>query len=174
MQDTILSNIKAFAKEIAAVKTSDDVLLGVKGLLVGAAFSLMKSHLLGFNANVGSEYPNELYGIAQEIVAGELPESGSWLAGFFFNSALMRIAAGYHILLKRMFGNTDDSRNILSKKAIKTGKIHPDDINLLDKVYQDVNDFKHEGGKLLRYRRVESIDEAIAAGQKLISAFGLI
>jgi len=173
MQDTILSNIEAFSREIAAVKTSDDVLLGVKGLLVGSAFCLMKSHQLGFNANVGSEYPNELCSIPHEIAAGNLPEGGPWLAGFFFNSALMRIAAGYHILLKRMFGNTDESRKVLSKKAVDTGKIHPDDIDLLDKIYQDVNDFKHEGGKLLRYRRIDRIEEAIAAGQKLISVFGL-
>ena len=58
--------------------------------------------------------------------------------------------------------------------AIKTGKVHPDDIDLLDQVYQDVNDFKHEGGKLLRYRRIENIDDAIAAGQKLISVFRLV
>ena len=76
MQDTISSKIEAFSREIAAVKTSDDVLLGVKGLLIGSAFSLMKSHQLGFNANVGSEYPNELNTVSQEVAAGQLPEKG--------------------------------------------------------------------------------------------------
>jgi hypothetical protein len=174
MLDTVPFKIESFSKQIAAVKTTDDVLLGVKGLIVGCAFSLMKSHELGFDSNVGSEYPNELDDIAQKIVEAELPERGPWLAGFFFNSALMRIAAGYHILLKRMFGNTDESRKILSEKAIKAGKVHPDDIALLDKIYQDVNDFKHVGAKLLRYRRIATIDEAIEAGQKLISVFGLV
>lgn len=174
MQDTISSSIDSFSKEVAAVTTSDDVLLGVKGLLVGSAFSLRKAHELGFSGNVGSRYPDELYSIAHQIAAGNLPEQGSWLAGFFFNSALLRFAAAYHILLKRMFGNTDESRKVLSKRAVETGKVQPDDVDMLDKVYQDTNDFKHEGGKLLRYRRIQSINDAITAGHKLISLLGLV
>ena len=118
MQDSISSSIDSFSKEVAAVKTSDDVLLGVKGLLVGSAFSLRKAHELGFSGNVGSGYPDELNNIAEQIAAGKLPEQGHWLAGFFFNSALLRIAAAHHILLKRMFGNIDKTRKVLSKMAI--------------------------------------------------------
>jgi hypothetical protein len=173
VENTILSDIEAFSREIANVKTSDNVLLGVKGLLVGSAFSLMKAHQLGFSANVGCEYSDQLDRISQELVKGQLPEGGLWLAGFFFNSALMRIAAGYHILLRRMFSVSDGSREKLAKRAIEECKVNQDDIDMLNKVYQDVNDFKHEGGKLLKYRRIESINDAILAGQKLISLFEL-
>jgi len=176
MQDTISLDIESFSKEIVTVKTSGDVLRGVKGLLVGAAFSLRKAHQLGFNAAESSRYDDELDSAAQQIAANKLPEEGDWLAGFYFNSALMRIAAAYHILLKRMLDINDKqdlSRKALKDMAIKNRLICEDDIVSLDEVYQDVNDFKHEGGKLLMSRRIRSINDAITAGQKLISVFKL-
>lgn len=169
MQSSISKSIESYSQEVAALATSEDVFIGIKGFLVGAAFSLKKAQELGFIDNTDVRYSEELNEIARQIATGKLPEQGAWLAGFYFNSALLRFAATYHIILKLMFDNVDESRKVLSEKAVITGKVHPDDIDLLDKIYQDTNDFKHEGDKLLRYRRVQSMDDAIRAGCKLIS-----
>jgi enoyl-CoA hydratase/carnithine racemase len=174
MQNSISKSIESYSQEVAALATSQDVLIGIKGLLVGAALSLKKAHELGFVDNVDVRYAEELDETARQIATGNVPEQGAWLAGFYFNSALLRFAAAYHILLKLMFDNIDESRKVLSEKAVMTGRVHPDDVDLLDKIYQDTNDFKHEGDKLLRYRRVQSVDDAIRAGRKLISLLALV
>jgi len=174
MRDPISKRIESYLQEVAALTTSDEVLVGIKGLLVGAAFSLKKAHELGFSGNVDVRYFDELDETARQIATGNLPEQGAWIAGFYFNSALLRFAAAYHIVLKLMFDNVDESRKKLSEKAVMTGKAQTNDVDLLDKIYQDTNDFKHKGDKLLRYRRVQSVDDAIRAGRKLIALLALV
>ena len=56
----------------------------------------------------------------------------------------------------------------LQEEAIKRNKIDKKEAELLENVYLDVNDFKHEGGKLLKKRRTKEIATAIKAGNKLI------
>ena len=169
MKNNIDEEIKLLSKKVNEIKTSkDEVLIGVKGLLTGTVLSLIKANDLSLKDNLDLGYYYEIDNITKEITEGKLPEMGNWLAGFYFNSALMRLAATYNILLIRMLGKSKGDMRYLQEEAIKRNKIDKKEAELLENVYLDVNDFEHEGGKFLKKRRTKEIATAIKAGNKLI------
>src|SRR6266852_8279589 len=73
--------------------------------LLGAVYALMLARLNQFEDR--PDRPPELQPVitrAEQLERGEIRVSGKWIAGWYFNSALFRIAAVYHRLLKVVSG----------------------------------------------------------------------
>jgi hypothetical protein len=107
--------------------------------------------------------------------------SGKWMAGFHFNSALFRLLAVYHRVLKiavgkprtgEHIGDETDPKSLLhrSKGVYKswTGK-QWDNIHI-NTVRTEVNDLKHDSAGIYWGRRVKESD-AIAAVEELLKLF---
>jgi hypothetical protein len=96
-----------------------------------------------------------------------MPQEG--LAGFYFNSALVRIAAGSHRALRVLYRTDKGWFAKLADRAVRDGKLTEGDIDWLRKVYSDVNSLKHDGhAELLQKRKVETLEQGIrSAGQLL-------
>jgi hypothetical protein len=147
--------------------------LGFKGLVTGVLYSLRQAREFGFVSRVGQavgpDYPTELES-SLAAMAGRVSAPPAWVAGYYFNSALLRIAAGSHRALRTLFNTDAGWFAELADRAIREGKLQAGDINSLRDVYHDVNAFKHDGhAELLLHRRIETLDQGIAAAGQLIS-----
>jgi hypothetical protein len=169
-------NLRAIAKRPSSFTGADKETTGPIGYLIGAAYALLEATRLGYvKGDIDDQrYSDELRQIASalsthsapELVVGvrvfeserrELP--AIWLAGFFFNSALHRIAAGAERLgVHPTKGDTAEPEVIAA-------------------VHRDVNKLKHlmtdrpsQGAKgLLVAREVESILAATSALEALVA-----
>ena len=154
-----------------ALPSGSNVARGFKGLVLGVAYSLNHAAELGFSARAaiaaGPDYASELDEAASALLAGRsMPRA--WLAGFYFNSALVRIAAGSHRALRVMFAPSKDTFTILVDRAVSEGKVVETEIGLLRQVYEDVNHFKHDGKAILLHnRKIETLEQAARAARQL-------
>ena len=109
---------------------------------------------------------------AENVADGTVRTSGKWLAGFYFNSALFRIAAAYHRGLKVVSGK--ETSRLYKSDLLK--HVEPDfptwQHSNLDDVYDEVNDLKHTTEGLFNSRNV-SQEKASAAVAELLELFGL-
>jgi hypothetical protein len=148
------------------VATLDDF-LGVVYALIFA-----KHNNPPFEDRSGAIEPPVVLKRAREVESRSIRTSGTWLAGFHFNSALFRIAATYHRGLKVVLGKEekDISRKQLLEKLGPAfqGWKHDE----LDAVYEEVNHLKHEGKGLSDTRSV-TWAQAQASVSELIELFEL-
>ena len=74
-----------------------------RGLAVGAIFSLKAAQHLPESPlppEELAEFSAELDAVLRSIGAGDIPDSGRWLAGFHMNSAVLRLAFSVERTLK--------------------------------------------------------------------------
>jgi hypothetical protein len=92
---------------------------------------------------------------AENVAACTIRTSGTWLAGFHFNSALFRIAAAYHRGLKVVSGK-GTSKRVLKGDLLKI--VEPAFPSWrhekLEHIYREVNDLKHQASGLSHTRKV--------------------
>ena len=109
---------------------------------------------------------------ARQLEQGHVRIDGVWMAGFHFNSALYRIAAVYHRVLKLVASQDALQKN----KQPMVGNLLPDiesrfpnwtHQNLTD-VYREVNLLKHERGGIHDTRLV-TFDQALSATEELLN-----
>jgi hypothetical protein len=102
---------------------------------------------------------------AARIAAGNVKTDGLWIAGFYFNNALLRTAAVYHRILKIVAapakGDVPTLQSVALARYAGWNSIR------LDKVHSQVNELKHDPrgvyrGRLVRYR------EALTAAGDLL------
>ncbi|MGA2299947.1 MAG: gamma-glutamylcyclotransferase family protein [Candidatus Acidiferrum sp.] len=109
---------------------------------------------------------------AENVAEGIVRTSSKWLAGFYFNSALFRIAAAYHRGLKVVSGK--ETCGLYKAALLKI--VEPEFSEWLhtnlDKVWDEVNDLKHEAEGLFNSRDV-SREQATAAVAELLELFEL-
>ena len=77
--------------------------------LLGALYAIIFAKHFGFEDRPNR--PIEVSAIvkrAQQVARGEVRTDGKWMAGFHFNSALFRISAVYHRVLKIVAGRDGD------------------------------------------------------------------
>lgn len=96
---------------------------------------------------------------AARIAAGNVKTDGLWIAGFYFNNALFRMAAVYHRILKIVAGpvrrgRKDDVPTLQSEALARFGSWNS---IKLHKVHSQVNELKHEpqgiySGRLVTYQ----------------------
>jgi hypothetical protein len=109
---------------------------------------------------------------AQNVADGAVRTSGKWLAGFYFNSALFRIAATYHRGLKVVSGKTNtDFRKQPLLELVQP--VYPNwQHTNLDEIWSEVNGLKHTAEGLFNLRSV-STHMAKAAVAELLELFEL-
>ncbi len=98
-------------------------------------YALARAMILRFADRTGSalpaSYPAELSGILADIGHGQLPQDGQWLAGFYFNSGLQRLAALYHRALKVLTTKKRVDAPRLAQQAVQSRLLKEDDIDAL-------------------------------------------
>src|SRR6266436_96246 len=146
--------------------TLDDFL----GVLYALIFAKCKNHPFK-----GREGPIEIQTVikrAEHVAKGRVRTSGTWLSGFYFKSALFRIAATYHRGLKVVSGKeTSDLQKAELLKIVEPAFPswqHKE----LDKIHKEVNQLKHEG-KGLFHKRGVTWTQAQAGVAELIELFEL-
>ena len=109
---------------------------------------------------------------ARQLQQGHVRIDGVWMAGFHFNSALYRIAAVYHRVLKLVASE----RALRKRKRPMVDDLLPDVQSRfpnwthqnLTHVYREVNLLKHERGGIHTTRLV-SFDQALGATEELLN-----
>lgn len=143
------ADVRALAGRLAnlvAPKAEEQSLLGYA---VGAAHALERALLAGYTDAIPlAGYPEDLRGAAEAISKGEDPPANSWLAGYHFNSALLRLAP-----LAERIGNHAPSL-----------KWDP------TRVRQDVNRLKHGLPSLLEGGRKATLEDAHCALEHVVEA----
>lgn len=118
--------------------------------------------------------PDKVQLRAEQVANGRLRIDGQWMAGFHFNSALLRIAAVYHRVL-RVLAN-DHRRNVwvdeLQNKLLTDARYaawpgRPWSFANLQVIHTEVNRLKHDGagvglGRDARYAQaLDAIEELL-------------
>lgn len=152
------NRIKGAAAAIGQIGSEENSIAGVLGYLLGAAYGLLRASELGFQEGTvrHPDYVNELEGVARALQDGtslaevsgfrvtdgaEASMTGIWLAGFYFNSALHRIAAGA------------DRMDALQRR--RGQDLDPSVPDCVQRTYEEVNKLKHsKTGGLVPGRRI--------------------
>lgn len=133
-------------------------------ITAGALASLIRAEQLQYVDRIGEELPPEYYRKLSEriekMTAGTLPPKGRWIAGYYFNSALLRLGAAREIT-KRLLDNLDKGKrypgpNLKPKES--------------DKLYLEYCSFKHDL-RSLRVGRDVTFEQALQALDELIEVF---
>ena len=97
LKDSKQKRLAVFAARISTLLEKSDVqknepLVSVLDDLLGAVYALLAARQENFKGKMGkSEFP-PILDRAKLIATGKPKNSGNWMAGFHFNSALYRIA----------------------------------------------------------------------------------
>ncbi len=156
-----------------SVTTSPHMVAALDDFL-GALFALLFARQGGFVDR--TSHAVEVAAIvrrAGQLTKGSIKADGPWMAGFHFNSAVFRLAAAYHRVLKVVTGNPDTGERVdaLCKPAetlyLKwTGVAWSHDE--LDKVLGQVNKLKHSP-KGVFFKRSVKYPQAMAAANELLT-----
>ncbi len=148
-----VARVHSLASVLTGIPVSDESSLGVRGLIVGAAYSLARALELGYQDLTGRkrqlDYGDTLVAASHALSAGQTPDRGPWLANYYYNNALIRLAVAGERLEKHKPPRRD------RKPTIR----------------EEVNIFKHEfGGLLSRGRSVQpgqALDELASLVNRL-------
>lgn len=101
---------------------------------------------------------------AARIAKGKVKTNGKWIAGFYFNNALFRMAAVYHRILQIVVGH--DAK--LDKLRRTAQSLYPHwTCSKLGLVNSQVNELKHDPKGVYAERSVGYLDAVAAAGELL-------
>jgi len=143
--------------------------------LVATFVSLRRACDLGYKNDVFRQMRKGERDKYLQILAAESPFShegpkdntpeGNWVAGYYFNNALLRIAALAEIGLKYLYEQYT-SRKAPQRDYWRLAKWYESEfstkITHLNRTRQEINDFKHEHANR-RQRKLETIGEGLAA-----------
>jgi len=135
--------------------------------ILGALYGLTKAIELGFvnRAVLWHEtYRPHLPQYVERITKDQAVNK-RWLAGFYFNSAIQRIAASYDRVPKLIRAEGRSARQRM--KAANTGQFAA-----WDKVYEEINSYKHDTSGRAAGRTV-TLEDAVAAFEELVTLLKL-
>ena len=156
-------------KERAVAGTIDEFL--------GALYGLNLAQIQGFvDRPVGTDIEIPvLQNRADKLANGDVRIDGKWMAGFHFNSGLLRLSAVYHRSLKTVTGNVGKDKSIrtlldeLDKPTLyPTWAGHAWSRANVAQVHKEVNDFKHTAEGLNAGRNVPYAVAADAVEELLV------
>lgn len=163
--------IKSIAADLGSYPCNTEEDLGLKGFILGALYSLLRATQLNYLHRTGpalpTGYENELNEIGESFARGEVVDEGQWLAGFYFNSAMQRLASGYHRGLQLVTGDILEAHE-LADIALKRKLLLTDDIKFLDTVHGEVHKLHRDRYGLLKGRTI-SLADAIEAARQLLN-----
>jgi hypothetical protein len=147
-----------------AVRANPD-LAGSLDDFLGAVYALIQAKQHNFADRAGR--PIDIKPVAQraaQIAKGRVRINGQWIAGFYFNNALFRMAAVYHRILQIVVGKDGNVPSLQSEAIGRHGlwmsiKLH--------KVYSQVNELKHESQGVYAGRLVTYHEALTATGDLL-------
>jgi hypothetical protein len=140
--------------------------------VLGALFGLLQAETTGFKERIGGyvpEYHAHVANYAMNLSEGRQLNS-VWLAGFYFNSGIQRLAAAFDRVPK-MLGAANKGM-VDGKKKPTTARDRMTEVNSGDwanweKVYDEVNAFKHSPEGRATGRTV-TMEDAVAASAEVL------
>jgi hypothetical protein len=140
---------------------------------LGAIYALILAKSQGFTDRPRgiSPEPDKVQTRAEQVANGHIRLDGKWMAGFHFNSAILRLSAVYHRILRVL---TNDHRTeahvgeLRNKLAYAAWTGHPWSYANIQKVHDDVNVLKHDSGGVGRGRDAE-YGHALDAVEELLN-----
>lgn len=146
--------------------------MDILDLLAGALYSLNRAVELGFTDRPGDLKPNYRENLAKRLrrmFVGQPPQSGLWLAGMHFNSALFRVAAAYR-----------RCQDAFKRAERRQGTPHPVlfETHDLTEIRDECNRLKHDfegilaGRKAAVARTIKAVNELIRELQKQQNLLG--
>lgn len=168
MSESLEERLRRNALALASLATSDADASGVVGFLLGATYSLKQAAEFKFEYGDidAARYADELRDVSRAIAQWNEPADvdgvrwmptersikGVWLAGYYFDSALHRLAAAAERIGLVPYKSASGPAGLLE-------------------VRRDVNKQKHEeAGILLKGRKVTSVEQAVDALEILVRA----
>lgn len=130
--------------------------------LLGAIYGIHRAMDAGFAERPGtwdSTYRPHLVNYVEDIQQGR-PLNKYWLGGFYFNSAIQRLAACFDRIPKLLKATGNNAR--LRMAAVNTGKYEE-----WDAVYEELNFYKHDPEGRASGRKVGMI-EAVSAFKQAV------
>ena len=176
LKDPTYKRVAGFSRRIAYLlkaRPTDPHLRDTLDLFLGALYAIVLAKEGGFVDRVNKS--TQLEAITTRVARlgeGNFRPDGKWMAGFHFNSALFRIAAVYHRLLKIVLEDpqTGATRDTLRPKAdkayLKWTKKRWSRANA-DAVYGEVNHIKHKPSATLAQRQAK-FNQAHEAAEELL------
>jgi hypothetical protein len=170
MQQAI-DEIKSVTADFVNYPCNTEEDLGLKGFILGALYGLIRAAQLNYADRTGpalpTSYETELNEIAATLARGEAINEDQWLGGFYFNSAMQRLAAGYHRGLQLLTGEALEAHE-LSEIAVKRRLLTSDDIKWLHTVHGEVHKLHRDRYGLLKGRTI-NLSDAIKATKQLLA-----
>jgi len=120
---------------------ASDRIIGTLDDLLGAVYSLIAAHKLGYKGKVGKSDYKTVLTRAEHVALGEVRHDGNWMAGFHFNSALFRLSAIYD-RLPQAYAKSAKKAAIAYKAAKSSTWV---DTNV-DAIREEVIKLKHRDG----------------------------
>lgn len=172
LTDPIHAALSSYAGRIGKLLTASSVqgnldLAGSLDDFLGAVYALIQAKQHSFADRTGPIEITAVQERAQKIAVGQVRIDGKWVAGFYFNNALFRIAAIYHRhrVLKIVVGK----KAYVTKLVPKAKTLYPQWTNSkLDAVHDQVNDLKHTPRGVYDQRTVTYDDAVAAVGELLV------
>lgn len=150
--DEAIKKLRDLARVLADAPLPNDAALSIGGLIVGAAYSLAKAVQLDYRnipgGNRTADYRKQLVDVAAAVASGQVVPPEQWLAGYYFNNALIRLAVAQELVGKRA---TARSRR--------------------PSIRDEVNIFKHEVEGLWVRGRTVDIGGALRELDNVVKAF---
>lgn len=127
---------------------NDEILRCLKGLILGAIHSLFRAIESDYSCNALDDGDSRLDSWASQLGSDkESCQFEQWcIAGYYVNSAAIRLSAGFHLALQRLLGIDPQNHNtcrslILAAEGI--GALVEGDTCNLKGIHRKVNEFKH-------------------------------
>lgn len=121
MQTKSNNRIFEIAHIISEIEITTQEEKSLVGLLLGAVFSLENAISLNYEDRTGENLPRnyieELRKIAKRIELNEELEEREWLAGYYFDSAVQRLAALNERVSKYIFGKKQDISSVIRREV---------------------------------------------------------
>src|SRR5574341_1053409 len=146
--------------------------------LVATYMSLRTAHELGYQRDEFANVPkSERESVLQRVISDSLlnpaespPIRELWLAGYFFNNAVLRMVALAEIGLKNLYKKDTGTAPLDDyKKLAKWYKLtYGNELKYLKRARLQVNEFKHELRDMQKKRKFETMEEGVSAFKELL------
>ena len=145
----------------------DDLLQYTADLSLGAVYAFVFAKLAGYEHRMGPAEPDKPAIRARNVASGWIQAEGKWIAGFHFNSAILRVAAVYHRSLKIALDDPDTKAFAMTLRPLAKARYPKWSDDNAAAIHREVNTIKHEAGGLRR--RTTTPEEALKAIEEVIA-----
>jgi hypothetical protein len=174
LKDSKQKRLAVFAARISTLLEKPDVtknepLISVLDDLLGAVYALLAARQENFKGKMGKSEFAPILDRAKLIATGKPKNSGNWMAGFHFNSAMFRISAVFDRLPKSLasckYGEACCQHGAAARYQKAKGKAWQ--MQQLHDIRKEVNAIKHEAIGVYRGRKA-NLNAALAAVNQIL------